>query len=433
MPAQTRVLEGIYCRIYYEDHDYGLQSGDASGGIDERLCKVGIIQSEVAMLKGWQVTLDSIGMLLFSVPWAHVADVRGRKPVLLLLTSALFAKYAFVQLVCFFDGAIPLRWSWLSALHTVFGGSVTVATALIYTIISDVVPENDRTSVFFQVMAAMIVTQFLGPLISAALMVWSPWLPMVLGLGVELISILTLCFIPETLNNGDSGSPEPQSSLSTDYGAGEEPDFWSRLIIRIKISVSFMISDTRILVAAAAFSLHMLFLNRDILLQYISTRYNISLSTATVFISIRSGLLIFLCIFIFPRIGRHYHGKMHSLQADRILSCISAALLALGFLGLSMAPELVALSVFLAVNSLGWGLFPFLRSFLTNLAGKSEVARLNSIIGVSDTLGLMVGSPLLAKLFSKGIEMKGFLFGLPFMFSGLSVLVIVLFLSLVNT
>lgn len=83
-------------------------------------------------------------MLVFSVPWAHVADVRGRKPVLLLLTSALFVKYAFVQLVCFFEGAIPLRWPWLSALHTVFGGSVTVATALIYTVISDVVPEDDR-------------------------------------------------------------------------------------------------------------------------------------------------------------------------------------------------------------------------------------------------------------------------------------------------
>ncbi|KAF5973493.1 major facilitator superfamily transporter [Fusarium bulbicola] len=143
MPAQTQVLERIYCRIYYEDHDYGLHGGDANGGIDERLCKVGGIQSEVAMLKGWQVTLDSIGMLVFSVPLAHIADVRGRKPVLLLLTSALFAKYAFVQLVCFFDGVIPLRWSWLSALHTVLGGSVTVATALTYTIIFDVVPEND--------------------------------------------------------------------------------------------------------------------------------------------------------------------------------------------------------------------------------------------------------------------------------------------------
>lgn len=61
VPAQTRVLERMYCRLYYEDHDSVIYSGDTNGGIDERLCKVGVIQSEVAMLKGWQITLDSIG------------------------------------------------------------------------------------------------------------------------------------------------------------------------------------------------------------------------------------------------------------------------------------------------------------------------------------------------------------------------------------
>jgi len=83
-------------------------------------------------------------VLAFSVPWAYVADVRGRKPVMLLLTCALFAKYAFVQLICLFDGAVALEWSWLSAFHTVFGGSLTVTTALIYTVVSDVVPEDKR-------------------------------------------------------------------------------------------------------------------------------------------------------------------------------------------------------------------------------------------------------------------------------------------------
>lgn len=246
------------------------------------------------------------------------------------------------------------------------------------------------------------------------------------------MSILTLCTIPETLNHGESGSTEPEPSPSPDADTGERLAFGCRLILQAKTSVSFILSDTRLLVAASAFSVHMLFMNRDILLQYISARYDTSLSTATVFNSIRSGLVIFLCIFILPRIGKHYHGRLGSVQADRALACASAALLALGFLGLSMAPDLVTLSACLVVNSLCWGLFAFLRSFLTNLSGKSDVARLNSIIGVFDTLGLMVGSPLLASLFSRGIEMKGFWFGLPFLFNGFIVLVIVLFLSQVN-
>lgn len=83
-------------------------------------------------------------MLVFSVPWAYIADARGRKPVVLLLTSGLFIKYTFVQMICFLGGAIPLEWAWLSALHTALGGSVTVATALIYTMISDVISESKR-------------------------------------------------------------------------------------------------------------------------------------------------------------------------------------------------------------------------------------------------------------------------------------------------
>lgn len=60
-PAQTRVIESIYCRQYYEQHNISLIGGDGRGGVDEKWCKVPIVQGELAMLKGWQITLDSIG------------------------------------------------------------------------------------------------------------------------------------------------------------------------------------------------------------------------------------------------------------------------------------------------------------------------------------------------------------------------------------
>jgi len=83
-------------------------------------------------------------VLVFSLPWGYFADSYGRKPVILLLSIALWIKFAYVQLICYFGGALSLKLTWLSALHTVFGGSVIVATALIYTIISDVIPEGER-------------------------------------------------------------------------------------------------------------------------------------------------------------------------------------------------------------------------------------------------------------------------------------------------
>ena len=60
-PAQTRAFEAIYCKGYYKKHEPGLIGSDGKDGVDEKWCKVGVIQGEVAILKGWQITIDSVG------------------------------------------------------------------------------------------------------------------------------------------------------------------------------------------------------------------------------------------------------------------------------------------------------------------------------------------------------------------------------------
>jgi hypothetical protein len=60
-PAQTRVFESIYCRQYYEKHDPSAIHGPGRNGVDEELCKISVIQGQVAMLKGWQLTFDGLG------------------------------------------------------------------------------------------------------------------------------------------------------------------------------------------------------------------------------------------------------------------------------------------------------------------------------------------------------------------------------------
>lgn len=55
-PAQTRVIESIYCRQYYEKVDPGLIGGD--GWVEERHCKGAKVQGQVANLRAWALSLE---------------------------------------------------------------------------------------------------------------------------------------------------------------------------------------------------------------------------------------------------------------------------------------------------------------------------------------------------------------------------------------
>lgn len=72
VPAQTRVFETIYCKQYYEKHNTSLIGSDGADGVDEKWCKVSAVQGKVSMLKGWQLTFDSIGSKsIFLLPRAY--------------------------------------------------------------------------------------------------------------------------------------------------------------------------------------------------------------------------------------------------------------------------------------------------------------------------------------------------------------------------
>jgi PCFT/HCP family folate transporter-like MFS transporter 1/3 len=52
----TRILEDILCRRHHD----GLQGRASDGGVDERLCKADVIQSELAYLLGAMSTVEAI-------------------------------------------------------------------------------------------------------------------------------------------------------------------------------------------------------------------------------------------------------------------------------------------------------------------------------------------------------------------------------------
>jgi len=92
-----RILEAIICRSYYESTTpIGI---DLSIPIPEGKCKIPFVQSELAMLRGWDGTFSCIPGILVAVPFGMVADKYGRKPVLLLALLGVILGLLWVMVV----------------------------------------------------------------------------------------------------------------------------------------------------------------------------------------------------------------------------------------------------------------------------------------------------------------------------------------------
>lgn len=83
-------------------------------------------------------------MLFLSVPWGYFADTYGRRPLFLLLTISFWVKAAWYMIVLYLWQIFPLELVWLGSLTMFIGGGSSVANAMIFTVISDVIPESGR-------------------------------------------------------------------------------------------------------------------------------------------------------------------------------------------------------------------------------------------------------------------------------------------------
>lgn len=66
------------------------------------------------------------------------------------------------------------------------------------------------------------------------------------------------------------------------------------------------------------------------------------------------------------------------------------------------------------------GLYPAMRSLLTDLVHPSQVSRLYGVLAVIDTIGGMISSPLVAGAFSSGLKRGGLWSGGGFLVAGLA-------------
>ncbi|KAL8969344.1 MAG: hypothetical protein Q9197_004391 [Variospora fuerteventurae] len=181
------------------------------------------IQSQLAQLRGLRAPLSVIPGLLFTVFAGSLADVYGRKPLLL---------WSFTG---WFYGTFSASWVLASPLFLCIGGGSQVLAALLTSIIVDVTPAHLRTATIYMINSAELITEFVSPPIGAALMRTNVWLAFAVSIPVILLSYPVIAAIPETL------APAGQSADTRLSRASSEIDYERRALTKAYVATELSV------------------------------------------------------------------------------------------------------------------------------------------------------------------------------------------------
>ncbi|MCJ1352665.1 MAG: hypothetical protein MMC33_002649 [Icmadophila ericetorum] len=342
---QLRILEDILCKKYYQRID---ATKIIDGKIDEALCKIELVQGEVATLRGWVTFTATLPGLFLAIPLGWWADKYGRK--------------------------------WLA-------------------------------SVFFIYAGASRVSSLIAPSMAAYLMRNNPWIPLTLGLVLQSLSIPVSLMIPETLgfkkpgessdavisHRGDNSTREPTSPL-----------VGRKLVRSATNSIAFLGRDWRVLFLCSLYPFRVMESSLEgTVLQLITTRYTSwTIANATYMYSVQAavslvvllGILPLASSFLMKRPGWSFRRK------DILLARVGLTFFSAGVVLIGLAPTMVILICGMVVNTLGAGAGAANRALVTGYVQPNEVGRLYTFITIIETAGLMLGGPIVAWLFNAGLD-----------------------------
>ncbi|KAK4186417.1 major facilitator superfamily domain-containing protein [Podospora australis] len=434
IPPMNAIMEAIICRQMHPDaFDTSPTTGTTlqycAGGLilsDDPVCKSPDVQGYLAMLKGWTSTFECIPGILMAVPYGILSDRRGRRPVLGFTVVGMVLSQVFTFAVFYFSNIVPLWWIWLSAVFQFIGGGGNVFVAILYTLLADVVQVDQRATVFLRFGAVFLASQMVAGPIGGGMMVRDPWFPLLVSLGVLFIGNVIVLFLPETLQLHDTkripAAQQRQDETVMDQDTSVPVKLWRKAKARGQEVWEFILLNKKVTVLMM--SLVFVILGRfvgDLLLQYATKRYDWSWSRASMVLIIRNATSLVTLLALMPLASwlcvHHLH--MSAVTKDIWLARWSGVMGILGCLVIAAAANGYLFSVGLVWFALGSGMPPIVRSLLNGMVEEHHVGTLNVLVGLLETVGLMMAGPLLSKSLSVGMNLGGAWVGLPFLVAGI--------------
>ncbi|KAL6854815.1 hypothetical protein ACO1O0_005942 [Amphichorda felina] len=419
LAPQIQIMEQILCERH---RSAGVSQTPLEGGSMPD-CKSDDIQSELALLIGWADFWHQVPGIILALPYGFAADRIGRKPVMVLSFIGLLLEDVGVRLICWRSASIPIETIWAMPVFQLLGGGGQIASSMILTMVSDVFPGSQRSSIFFILYACILLGEIVATPLSALAMSWTPWFPFLAGLAVESLGLMTALIVPETMpanptqptdSNSQQASLEPPESPT--------PANWMQRLKQKCLSLRQHAHGHQVKVIVNVLLVIASFLLASIgneavrfVVQYASKKFSWDVARSSLLITIKGIINFGALLFLLPQISSVMKRYMSSVRADFIIVQGSVCLLMFGTAVMAFSQHPGGFIFGIICFALGWGYYAALRSVAISLVLPSQTGALNTAIALVQSFGVMSSGPVLAFAFRRGISMGGVWMGLPYM------------------
>lgn len=342
-----------------------------------------------------------------------LADVYGRKPLLLWSFTGIFLSYIWPCIVCWFYGTFSASWVLAGPLFLCIGGGTQVLAALLTSIIVDVTPPHLRTTTIYLVNSAELITEFVSPAIGAALMRNNVWLAFAVSIPIILLSYPIIAAIPESLASAAQPTDARPSSASSNSHSKRQ--YFNMVLHRFSTNFIKLCSKIVELVKVPSLALSLIIYLLDawavqsgsLLLQFASQRMQWSLGQSAYLLSIRAAVALLLTLGILPALNQFLCRRMHirSFKIDTIILRISYLAACVGYLLIGGSSSQGLLILGCIVSSIGSNAPQTLQGLVPSFTDSSNTAKLYSILALAQLIGTMLGGPSAAALFTLGLRL----------------------------
>ncbi|KAH6610816.1 hypothetical protein Trco_000836 [Trichoderma cornu-damae] len=387
--------------------------------LPEGECHGRAVQRELNIVDIGLSVSGTLGSALVSLPLGMLADRVGRVPILALSILSLFCSEGYVLLICWKWRQIPLRAVWGSGVVMLLGGGRGVAEAMVFTSISDVIPE---ATCFQWAVAAVLSSQLFGPFIATRLAEISIWHPLCIELALIAAGGLALILLmPETLLSRSPPAPVGEdtpiissANSNTDgsgSGSGMAPE---TSMASTKSTLKALFRRPAIfLLPGAILAMPTVTSQYGIVMRLMPIQFDWPLARAALLFSLSAGVTLVTLLLILPATSYALYQKttVSPLQRDRILARASVILFVLGSLFLMMVSNVSLVVLGVVVSGLGSGVPTLCRTLLVASVGGHRTGSVFGVIAAGEVLGMLACELIIGPLFDIGLRTW---LGLPF-------------------